>query len=334
MLKSNFFENQINKQRYLLFCVVAGFFAFSTNVAHPIVNSFYLFHEGEYVGLLWNIRQFYKGETPFPLLIHGAMDYIPATIATLIWGDEHVIVGTRVINTIAVWICWVLFLDLCYLLISKIDHILWAAIVIVIFVVFAPALHTDALLVQQAFLGTRDLFVVATIWAFAKYSAAISLIQKRLFIIIGTTSTVIAIFWAYDRGLMSLTFLGIIFLSVMMNKKVLDAMVLLLVALLVLMFLQSSNIFGSLLDNIYNITYWIKNSAEVFGISANAASSLILTPVALLLCVARIVLALISLPDNRAEGNSAIILGIVVIQLLLLKSTLNRPDNSHWLWSI
>jgi hypothetical protein len=146
LMQKNFLEYAIEKHRYLFFCAIAGFFAFSTNISHPILDSLYLFHEGEYVGLLWNMRSFYNGEISFPLLIHGAMDYIPAIVASFIYGDDHVIVGTRAINTIAVWISWLLFLDLSYLLTYKINgHAIWVAIAIAIFIAFAPALHTQAL---------------------------------------------------------------------------------------------------------------------------------------------------------------------------------------------
>lgn len=60
------------KWRYLIFCTVAGFSAFSTNISHSVMDSNYLYHEGEYVGLLWHMRSFYNGEITFPLLIVAA----------------------------------------------------------------------------------------------------------------------------------------------------------------------------------------------------------------------------------------------------------------------
>ena len=50
---------------------------------------------------------FYNNSIEFPLLIHGAMDYIPSIAASGIYGDNPVIVGTRAINTILVWLCWI-----------------------------------------------------------------------------------------------------------------------------------------------------------------------------------------------------------------------------------
>ncbi len=156
------------KYRYAVFCVLAGFVAFSTQISHSIVDSLYLFHEGEYVGLLWNMRSYLNGQVAFPLLIHGCMDYLPSMIAQYIYGDDRIIVGTRAINTVIVWVCWVLFLDICYQLTSKSNQrLFWMSVATILFLIISPKLNTQALMVQEAFINVRDLFLVITVWCFA-----------------------------------------------------------------------------------------------------------------------------------------------------------------------
>ena len=140
---NHFFE----KYRYLIFFVITGSMALSTWITNPISDSNYLFHEGEYVGLLHHMLAFYNNSIEFPLLIHGAMDYIPSIAASSIYGDNHVIVGTRAINTILVWLCWILFFDLCYsMVLDKADQrIIWMVFITAIFFIIAPRFNSPAL---------------------------------------------------------------------------------------------------------------------------------------------------------------------------------------------
>lgn len=334
---SNSLEQVIEKYRYWIFFAITGFVALSTWVTNPILDSNFLFHEGEYVGLLWNMHSFYRGEIQFPLLIHGAMDYIPAFIASFLYGNDHIIVGTRVINTIITWLCWVLFFDLCYSLISQANHRgFWLIIVTAIFLLFTPRLNAQALVVQQAFLGPRDIFVIATVWCFTKYTVATPLMSQRIFLITGTFSAVAATFWSYDRGIMALAFLAVMFVGVIKDKEKLNATLLLLTACISLVIIQYSNIFGSLTDNVKNIIYWVINSKEVFGIGFSGIDrvSLTFTISVVLFCTATIAIAVINWPAKAERKNIFLIIGLILIQLLLLKTILNRPGMPRLIWAI
>ena len=335
-MTNNSFEHVIEKYRYYIFSLLTGLVAFSTWITNPILDSNFLFHEGEYVGLLWNMRSFYSGEIQFPLLIHGAMDYLPSIVASFIYGDDHIIVGTRAINTIIAWLCWVLFFDLCYSLISKTNtRVFWLIIITAIFFIITPRFNSFALIVQHSFLGPRDIFIITTVWCFTQYTVAISTIRQRIFLIVGTFSAVTAIVWSYDRGIMALAFLAIMFIGVIKNKEKLNATLLFVTACISLVLIQYSNIFGSLSDNANNIFYWAKNSKEVFGIGFGGLDliGLIITILVALFCTATIVLAVINAPA-KTEKNLFIVIGLIVIQILLLKTILNRPGMPRLIWAI
>lgn len=327
-------NSKIFYRRYFLFFLIAGIFAFSTNISHLISDSNYLFHEGEYVGSLWSIRSFYIGESAFPLLIHGAMDYIPSVIASLIYGDDRIIVGVRGINTAIVWICWAVFLDLCYLFSLKSNRLLWSAIALVVFILLAPIFRSQALIVQVSFLGVRDLFVILTVWCFVQYNIAINLLRIRILLILGTISAVTALFWCYDRGIMTLSFLAMIFVGMLVKKKFLDVAILILTACLFLLTLEYVKIFGSLAGNIYNIIYWIMNSTEVFGTyTSYDKRSLIISTLLILLLMATIFTAFTE-RFYKDKENLFLISGIFIIQIGLFKTVMNAPEMPRLTWFI
>jgi hypothetical protein len=199
----------------LLFCLISAFMVFSAKVTYRLVDTF---HEGEYLGLLWHMRAYYMGVVEFPLLIHGAMDYIPSIVASLIYGDERVIVGTRIIYMIICGVVWVFFLDICNTIIPKSSqHTSWIIVAAFILILFLPSFGSNSLSFLWAFVGIRDFFLLFVIWNFSKYSA--SQTTKLTYLIFGSFSATAGIFWCYDRGILSIVFLCIIFIGTVFNKK-------------------------------------------------------------------------------------------------------------------
>lgn len=325
---NSLFESVIEKHRLLFFSVIAGFIVFSTKINHPILDGLFMFHEGEYVGLLWSIRAFYEGLAPFPLLIHGAMDYIPSIISAHIYGDDRVIVGTRAINTIVVWFSWILFLDICYLLIAKKSaRQFWLAVALVIFIAITPPLFSQALFVQQAFLGTRDLFVLITVWCFTKQISSESRKSEFVFLALGSASAVTSIFWSYDRGMMLIPFVGIIFLGALIGKKYINAVLIALFIILSLLLFNFANIFGSLNDNSHNIIYWIKNSSEIWGVklSGTPIYEITVSLVELAFIFSLILVMFINRAEVKKDKNVFLLIGLFLIQIILLKKSFLRP---------
>ncbi len=248
---------------FLLFGIISAFIAFSTNLTSVIVDNF---HEGEYLGFVWHIRAYYNNASEFPLLIHGAVDYIPSVIASIIFGNEHIIVGTRLVGSILLWLEWVLFLDLGYLLIPDSNQKkYWAAGFVAIFIALVPALGSDYLTMQGAFVGTRDFFLVVTIWAIAKHLASLSKSVSYFFLWLASFGAAASIFWCYDRGVMAVAFIGVIILWLLIWRRIADAGILLLATLISLMLIGNLNFVGSTMSNIENIKYWAMHGAELWS---------------------------------------------------------------------
>ncbi len=325
------------KYRYLIFFALTGTLAISTWISNPIIDSNFLFHEGEYVGLLHHMRSFYNGEIGFPLLIHGAMDYIPSIIASSIYDDNHVIVGTRAINTILVWFSWIFFLDVCNSMISNKanQRILWMAFVIVIFFIISPRFNSFALLIQQSFLGSRDVFLIFSIWCFVKLADVMGVMRQRLFLIAGTCSAVIALFWSYDRGIIALTFIFVIFVAEIIKKEKIKILFFLISVISTLLLLQYLNVVGSLADNVGNIFYWARSSKEVFGIKLLQSDhkSLVIATLLILFCIGSIVIVVKEWSVSAGKFRY-IIVGLVLAQILLLQTIFNRPGMPRLTWAI
>lgn len=249
--------------QWLVFSIVSAVIAFSTNLTSVIVDHF---HEGEYLGFVWHMRAYYNNLGEFPLLIHGAVDYLPSVIASFVYGDESIIVGTRQIGSIMLWLGWVLFLDLGYSLIPEFNQKkYWAAGFVAVFIALLPALGSDYLVMQGAIVGTRDFFLIVTIWAFAKYLTSTSKSAVYFFLWLTSFGTAASIFWCYDRGVMAVAFFGVIVSGCFFKKRIVEASYLVLCAVLSLILIEHSNVVGSIMSNIENIKYWVIHGAELWS---------------------------------------------------------------------
>jgi len=329
------FESQIVKWRYLIFCIAAAFIAFSTSVSHLITDSYLLFHEGEYVGLLWHMRSFQNGAVEFPLLIHGAMDYLPAMLASLVYGDEHIIVGTRLVNTFITWGCWVMFLDLCYIFTSRASQrALWIGIAILVLFLVTPKLGSQAIAVQQSFLGVRDLFLVAAVWSIAQQSRSTKAFRSHAFLALAGVSTVIALFWSYDRGIISVAFLGTVFLGLVLDRKYAGLLTMGLAVGFSTLLLDQAGPLGSLSENMRNIAYWIGNGKEISGTNIFADWVTLITIMLLLVFCVVAATGIFARKFDRNQKDLFLILGVLVVQVLLLKTVMTRPAMPRLSWAI
>jgi len=236
--------------------------AFNVNLNVPLTDGF---HEGEYIGNVETIKAFQKGLAEFPILIHGAMDYIPALIASSLSNGDYVIFYTRLLNTLAVAICWILYLAISKNLSSKSSQKqLWRAIFFCCFFIMSVASGDDPVKKQQAFLGTRDLFLISCIWASVRAIYSERAIQKIFFNLVAGISASAALFWAYDRAILTLTW-SAIFTSVNVFQK--RTATLVWFSLGFLGFIATTHFTLPWIDfsgSVRNILYWLKNSNEIW----------------------------------------------------------------------
>ena len=245
---------------FLLFLLFSIFVVSQVDVGRSVTDTF---HEGEYVGLVWHMAAYYAGNASFPLLIHGGMDFIPSLLAKIAYGDDRVIVGTRVINSLIVIVTWSFFLDLCWRMASKSkEYTAWIAIPI-IFILLASRQWESAVDLHHAFIGPRDLFLILTLWALVSYEQCHNKNVRLSHVVLITTASIFGIYWSYDRGIMALLSYAAFAFSMLHRKLKFDAALSIVTAIVILAILEYSKLAGSIIDVLSNILYWMRNGSEI-----------------------------------------------------------------------
>jgi hypothetical protein len=321
--------------RIVVFLAAAAIVGFSTRVDVPVEASPELFHEGEYTGSLWHMKAFAARKASYPLLIHGAMDFIPSQLAHQFYGSNRIIGGTRVVNTLIVMTAWMLFMEMIYRMFPEEarpgSRIGWA---LLWFALLSPPLFSLPVQVTESFVGIRDVFLLGLTLVFLHYWKCQDR-WKTAFLIAGSVSTGLALFWSYDRGLMAMGFTGLMLLGMGLHRRWKDAAILsgsLIAAGLVL---GKTEVFGSLAGNARNLAYWITQSKTVWGLPFNFDELGSILGGMLIFVVLAVGLLVIPQGKPGPSGHRPWLLwGLLLIQLLLAKSSLNRPGHSRVLMAL
>jgi len=320
--------------RFLLFLVVAGLLAFSTKVGTPVKTSPELFHEGEYTGSFWHMKAWQAGKVPFPVLIHGAMDYIPSQIAGAVYGSSRIIGGTRIVNTLIVCATWVLFLELLYLMFPDsmpvARRIAWC---LVLFALLAPPFLSMPVQVTESFFGIRDAFLAVLLLGYYHYWNGSIRWKSGLWLALSALLLLPSVFWSYDRGLIAIGFSGLMMLGMAFHKRWTDLAVSAGACLASGILLHQLRWFGPFQGNFSNIFYWIRESKNVWGLPfdfSQVGSQLGLLLI-LLTCSSGWLLWLFRKANPRGIWFLG---GLLLIQILLAKTSLNRPVNTRVLMAL
>jgi len=244
----------------VIFGLLSCYTAFSAKISAPATDTF---HEGEYLGALWHMKAYYKGLANFPILVHGGMDYIPSLIAEQVFGDNAVIVGTRIILLILTAIMYFLFLDISNHLTKRENGSwFWTTVVVSIFYYFTPPLNSSV--VDVAYFPVRDIFLFLTIWGFIRTVTTTNRLNAFLFLVVSSMSTAFSFFWCYNRGVMAVAFFTVVILGLCINRRRFGRFIFSTgTALSCLALLDISDFFGSIKENIFNISYWIVNETDI-----------------------------------------------------------------------
>lgn len=310
------------------FCAIVALMIFSTSVNFPLTDSF---HEGEYVGFMWHMRDYYKGLAVFPLYVHGAIDYIPSLIASIIYGDDCVIVGTRIVNAFIVGANWVIFLQICYYIIP-IQHrnVFWITAVITVFYYFVPNAGSDAFTLSSQFLGVRDSFLLLSLLLYSKILTTDKISNALL--VLSSLSTVISLFWCYDRGIISAILFIIIFIGLILSKKYVSSFLLMFSAFIFIILIGYLNVFGSIINNANNYIYWIKSSSEISGYPFDMGhlygylGAFTLVVFAVATATSAYVLSKGTTNCEDTRNFRLLFTCIIVVQILVIKIIFNRAD--------
>lgn len=318
----------------LVLAILLGLAAFDYSIVQPVVDGF---HEGEYLGTLWAIRSYLAGAAPFPLLVHGPMDFIPALLAGSIAGDHSVIVFTRFINTFLAAVAWILFLDMILISLRRNEHRYAAGILCcLLFLGMIVVIPPDTVEHQQAFLAIRDIFLIVALWCALRSISTASTISQYLFMLMAGTATAASLYWAYDRFLAGVVFAAAFAIVLLIQRawRLLLALIVGGIAGLLLIPLFAPS--GSLIENIDNLVYWMKFSGEVWHLSYAARAPTLPTALAM---VVLLVIFTKQWHDNssrnRGERSLGFSAGLLALQAFFLLKYLNlprQPNNYYFVW--
>ena len=321
--------------RVLIFMVIATLFSCTTRIAAPITTSTEMFHEGEYVGSLWHMAAWQSNKAPFPLLIHGAMDYSPSQVALKVYGKSRIIGGTRVINTLIVLFTWLVFMELVYQMTAPTLRTAWRiGLAVGLFALLAPPWFSLPVQVTEAFVGIRDSFLLLILLANVHFWKA----ARRWSPVLAATCAGLLPFaaaWSYDRGLIAAGLIGLMMGAMAWHRRWHDLIAAAVSLAIVSLLLGQLRFFGSFAGNGQNILYWLSNSAVVWGLpfkfpELDSVLGAMLTG----LCLLMIGLSAQHLRNNSTPASVVPIAGLLVVQILLAKTSLNRPSGVRVLASL
>ncbi|MFT0545084.1 hypothetical protein ACMHYO_01860 [Allopusillimonas ginsengisoli] len=324
------FNNNRLLKTIILICIPV-ILALNVNLNQMLTDSF---HEGEYLGNVWAMRNYYRDAGNFPVLVHGAMDFIPSLISLEIWGDGRAIIYTRLVNVLATLAGWILYILSAKKLLGE-GKIFAFALFMFSFIWMAASSGTKPLGLQQAFIGTRDAFLVTSIFLAITGMSATSEIRRLLFLCAAGFAAAISLYWSYDRGIMAAAFvcvLGLIFLS---TRRRIEAAAVSFGYLICLLAVSLSGLLGTARENVSNIMYWIKYSSEVWYMSDALKMPVVYWGGGIaLFAVFAIAYALIKIYSYRLNDMTPILGGLIAVQILFIFKlfSLPTPNSFYFVW--
>jgi len=309
-----------------IFAMIACLVAYSANIAAPVTDTF---HEGELVGFLWHMRAYYQGSTAFPLLVHGGMDYVPSLLAAYFFGDSSVIIGTRFIIATIAALAFFLYLHISYTVVEKKDNPqLWLLACIALFYYFSPPLGSDILRVGSHPL--RDVFLFLTVWLFLKGFIVRAKYFTILYLALASLSATVSIVWCYNRGVMAFAFILICVVMLLLRKEYKNFLIVTVFFAIGLFLVEKSVIFGSLSENLANIKYWVINARHInpypFDIPYLPGYFSLLMLSLFSSAVALFFVCWTIKRHNCDDGFCVVALGLLAVQLLLIKTAYDRAE--------
>lgn len=167
------------------------------------------FHEGEY--LLSPSTLKVDAGAPLPLLVHGASNYLPPTLAAGLCDSETAIACTRAVNASLVAISALFFIACAWLLLVRRRHVKAAAFIgIAVMLLLINGSAKDPKELHQSAPSIRELFLFAELLCLMAAVRYAELAPRRaiLFGACGGLVASLGLFWTYNRGMIGVALLG------------------------------------------------------------------------------------------------------------------------------
>lgn len=282
------------------------------------------FHEGEYLS---SILLPAPSSEIQPVLIHGAMDIVPASIAATLGTSGSLVVDTRLARMFFIFLGTLAFFALSQMLVRRLGEarLAWAvflALLFTAFIAFAPGVHDVFLLGELLFIVLyfqldKNAF---SLWH-TVYSAGVGLCAAT------------AVFWSYNRGMIGfgLFFLFLVYQGLRDRKSLSFAALTFAAAVSVYCLVDRSLVSQTL----QNILYWSKHEdiwrypLNLYYLSRIVPAILLFAGVAYMVGRAAWRYYRMSRPGDAAIGTVL----LLTLTMSVLQST-NRMDAAHVALSI
>ncbi|MGZ0703353.1 hypothetical protein [Pseudomonas piscis] len=324
-------EKTLKTVLYIIFPILL---ALATGLSSSVIDPF---HEGEYLGNYLYIRDYYRGLAEFPILIHGAMDYLPALVASEIKDGKSIIFYTRLFNTMAICICWIAWMDMARIILKRSDsRYILGLLFILMFIVMSTAVGNTPVNRQQAFLGTRDVFLIVSLWCSVKSIDYKNGIMPGLLVALTGFFSAASFYWSYDRGIMSAVLVISLSTVYVLGKGRRNALLLVTSYGASILAISATGIAGTLVENISNVKYWIFNTGDVWFLAQKLKRDTHLGSLATLIFAATVIwYSARRTLRSGIDELTPVRFALVVIQLLFLlkmKSLPAFPVNYYFVW--
>lgn len=296
----------------------------------PIINDFYSFHEGEYLGLLWDILDFKNNNKNFPIIIHGMMDFIPQLIAYYFGSADYLIINTRIINLIILNLTYTGFFLIIVEVTKDIKNREFLLLFSFILIYQLAILINTSLYASMSFLGLREFLIIYMIYFTIKSYYCKNNLKKFITLFLPVIF-VLSLFWAYNRAPFSIILFTIYNLYLIKIKFYKNIFYNIFIVLFLFYLLDFINITGSIIEHLNNFLYFLKYGSELWYrpnlYKPRTIEYLILFYITIL-CVLNLV------QSFKIKKLNFFIQSMVLIafNLLMAKIILTRPGglNSHW----
>jgi len=308
--------------------------ALNVDISAPVTDGF---HEGEYLANVAVMDHYYSTGQDFPVLIHGAMDYLPSLMSRQLADVNHIIVWTRLINILFIAIAWIIWLDIATVALRTHPYrYAWHALYLVTFLWIFGVGDLDPLHKQQSFLSIRENFLLLSVWAGVRASVADSKKWAEVLVFATGVFAGLALYWSYDRGVLAAIWILSLVVSLVFLRRRRDGMTLLFGYVVSLVCISRTRLFGTLSQNCENIYYWIKQTRDVWFIPLKLKLQGIPGAIAMAAFAAGVVTYAIHtvMKSNKTAITPALV-GLVSVQVLLLPKLYSQPgfpSNYYFIW--
>lgn len=305
--------------------VVLFIIILSSPISAAAIPDFYAFHEGEQFQNIETIRRYWAGDVPFPLFVHGAMDYIPSMLGQALAGENRIIYGGRLALLAVSTLTWAVFVyQLIYIFRWKALDRKYLAVVLGLLALSFSTQDIGMVFVMEGTLGRRDLFIVLQSLSLLIFCTAESKSVQRAALVSLFALIPFSLGWSYDRGVAATVGCAAVGGLLLLRRDFANAALAVGSMVASALFMWVTAMFGRPHEIIANILYWARYSGDIWSTNPTLGPGLLFSMLPLGFIVIAFACAFLD-KDVRTGRLLYYVAFLAVVEVLLLKSAFNRP---------